>query len=92
MASTSYEAGRARVVRELNVTRGVRQSLGDGGDVTYMVAHPIVVCPAEVAAVCKGVHREAGQSTAAAGHCSSNTAEAAGSGRAHVDEDGDVVG
>ena len=90
-ASTSFEAGRARAVRELNVPRGVRQALGDGGDVTYMVGHPIVVCPAEVAAVCKGAHREA-QSTAAAKRSSSSTAEAAGSGRAHVDEDGDVVG
>ena len=54
-ASTSHEADRARAVRELSVPRGVRQALGDGGDVTYMVGHPIVVCPAEA-------HREAGQS------------------------------
>ena len=81
-------------MRELNVPRGVPR--GDGGDVTDMIGHPIVVCPAEVAAVCKGAHGEAAEvsriTAVAAGQVSSSTPVAAGSGRGHVDKDGDVAG
>ena len=37
-ASTSHEAGRARVVRELNVARGVRQALGNRSAIEILEA------------------------------------------------------
>ena len=49
--STSFEVGRAMVVRDLGVLRRVRRALGNGSafghtgsEVTYVVGHPIDVC------------------------------------------------
>ena len=62
-ASNSHEAGRERVVRALNVPRGVRQALAKtererhiGGVLVCEVGHPIVACQAAVAVQCKEVH------------------------------------
>ena len=52
--STSFEVGRAMVVRDLGVLRGVRRALGNavrkrhtGSEVTYVVGHPIDCVPGD---------------------------------------------